>query len=170
MFSSDYCEIFKNSFFYRTPPLWWLLLHISLLALPCVSSTTEKEVSHQILLLHKPSLSTSLHYMKPSYRSLVFDFAKAEIVSETCSSNFQRSSCFFLENKRQKVLKNNHSQLKIGRPSSLSQNFTRLYFILCVFKPFLVYVPILYPLKTSENQRLLVFSGGIKWDHWSEMG
>ena len=38
------------------------------------------------------------------------------------------------------------------------------------FNPFLANVPILYPLKTSENQGFLVFSGGIKWEHWPEMG
>ena len=32
-------------------------------------------------------------------------------------------------------------------------------------------VPILYPLKTPENTfGFLVFSGGIKWEHWPEMG
>ena len=36
-----------------------------------------------------------------------------------------------------------------------------------VINPVLADVPILYPLKTPENQR---FSGGIKWEHWPEMG
>ena len=36
--------------------------------------------------------------------------------------------------------------------------------------PFLANLPVLYPLKTSEN---LWFSGvfrGMKWDHWPEIG
>ena len=37
--------------------------------------------------------------------------------------------------------------------------------------PFLAYVPILYPLKTPEIIKgLLVFSGGIKREHWPVMG
>ena len=38
--------------------------------------------------------------------------------------------------------------------------------------PFLPNAPILYPLKTPENlfSGFLVFSGGIKWEHWPEMG
>ena len=41
--------------------------------------------------------------------------------------------------------------------------------------PFLDNVTILYPLKTPENlwQKtfgFLVLSGGIKWEHWPEMG
>ena len=37
--------------------------------------------------------------------------------------------------------------------------------------PFLGYVPILYPLKTPEIIKgLLVFSGGIKREHWPVMG
>ena len=32
--------------------------------------------------------------------------------------------------------------------------------------PFPANVPILHPLKTPEN----LFSGGIKWEHWAEMG
>ena len=39
------------------------------------------------------------------------------------------------------------------------------------FNPFLSNVPILYPQKTPEkNKGCLVFSGGIKWEHWPEMG
>ena len=43
------------------------------------------------------------------------------------------------------------------------------------FSPFLVNVPILYPLKIRENQRLTpkvfwCFHGDIKWEHWTEMG
>ena len=39
------------------------------------------------------------------------------------------------------------------------------------FNPFLSNVPILYPLKTLEKTKgFLVFSGGIKWEHWPEMG
>ena len=30
--------------------------------------------------------------------------------------------------------------------------------------PFLVSIPILYPLKITENQSFLVFSGDIKWN------
>ena len=40
---------------------------------------------------------------------------------------------------------------------------------------FLANIYILYPLQTLENQKFsgwgfLVFSGGIKWEHWPEMG
>ena len=31
-------------------------------------------------------------------------------------------------------------------------------------------VPILYPLKTPENQRLSSILGGIKQEHWPQMG
>ena len=34
---------------------------------------------------------------------------------------------------------------------------------------FLASFPILYSLKPPENQSFLVFSGGIKWEHWSGM-
>ena len=36
--------------------------------------------------------------------------------------------------------------------------------------PFRGNVPYIYPLKTSENQRFLIFSGGMKSEHWPEMG
>ena len=36
--------------------------------------------------------------------------------------------------------------------------------------PFLANVPILQPLKTPKTFGFLVFSGGIKWEHWPEMG
>ena len=36
-----------------------------------------------------------------------------------------------------------------------------------LFNPFLVNVPILHLLKTSEQ---LSFSGGIKWEYWPEIG
>ena len=35
--------------------------------------------------------------------------------------------------------------------------------------PFLANVPILYPLKHQKTFGFLVFSGGIKWEHWPEM-
>ena len=35
---------------------------------------------------------------------------------------------------------------------------------------FLAKVPILYPQKTTGNQRFLLFSGDMKWEQWSEMG
>ena len=35
---------------------------------------------------------------------------------------------------------------------------------------FLPNIPFLYPLKTSENQRLQIFPGGLKRGHWEEMG
>ena len=38
------------------------------------------------------------------------------------------------------------------------------------FTPFLANVPILYLLKTKKTIDFLVFSGGIKWEHWPEMG
>ena len=54
----------------------------------------------------------------------------------------------------------------------LLQNAT--FIIKCVgtqyINPFLTNVPILYPLKTAENFGFLVFSVGIKWEHWPEMG
>ena len=28
----------------------------------------------------------------------------------------------------------------------------------------------LIPLENTKNVRFIVFSGGIKWDHWPEMG
>ena len=34
---------------------------------------------------------------------------------------------------------------------------------------FLVYVPILYPLKNQQNKGFLVFLGGIKWEHRPNM-
>ena len=36
-----------------------------------------------------------------------------------------------------------------------------------IINSFLANIPILYPLKTPEN---LWFSGGIKCEHWPEMG
>ena len=36
--------------------------------------------------------------------------------------------------------------------------------------PFLAIAPILYPLKTTEKQGFLVFSGSTKWKRWPEMG
>ena len=36
--------------------------------------------------------------------------------------------------------------------------------------PFLANNLILDPLKTPENFDFMVFSGGIKWEHWPEMG
>ena len=36
--------------------------------------------------------------------------------------------------------------------------------------PCLANVPILCSLKTTETFGFLVFSGGIKWAHWPEMG
>ena len=36
--------------------------------------------------------------------------------------------------------------------------------------PFLAHVPILYPLKTPENQRFSGVLGDIKWKHWPEIG
>ena len=45
----------------------------------------------------------------------------------------------------------------------------RRYFI-CCFNPFLANIVILCPLKTPENQRFCCVLGGIKWEHWKEMG
>ena len=36
--------------------------------------------------------------------------------------------------------------------------------------PFSTNVPLLYPLKTSENTRFLMLSGGIEVEHWFKMG
>ena len=36
--------------------------------------------------------------------------------------------------------------------------------------PFLANNLILDPQKTPENFDFMVFSGGIKWEHWPEMG
>ena len=38
-----------------------------------------------------------------------------------------------------------------------------------LFNPFLVNIPILYPLKTLKNQSFSVAFRGIKLEHWSEM-
>ena len=44
------------------------------------------------------------------------------------------------------------------------------YLIITKINPFQTNVPFLYPLKMSENQRFLTFSGGIKREHWPEIG
>ena len=36
-----------------------------------------------------------------------------------------------------------------------------------IFDPFLISVTILCPLKTPEKT---IFSGGIKWEHWPDVG
>ena len=38
-----------------------------------------------------------------------------------------------------------------------------------VINPFQSNVPFLFPLKTLENQRFLIFPGGIKMEHWHEV-
>ena len=51
------------------------------------------------------------------------------------------------------------------------QNLPQLFFQSKYLNPFLVNVPILYPLKTQENLWLsLVYSGGLQWWHCLEMG
>ena len=42
--------------------------------------------------------------------------------------------------------------------------------LLLTIIPFLSNVSTLNPLKTPQNERFLVFSGSIKWEHWPEMG
>ena len=48
----------------------------------------------------------------------------------------------------------------------LTAKFTP-YINLCLF---LASVTILHPSKTPENLDFLVFVGGIKWEHWPEVG
>ena len=46
--------------------------------------------------------------------------------------------------------------------------FHFLYFHL--INPFVPNAPFLYPLKTSENRKLFLFSGGTERVHWKQMG
>ena len=57
----------------------------------------------------------------------------------------------------------------------MSQNEQKRLLILLskyckIFNPFSTNVPLLYPLKTSENQRFSDFPGGIDVEHWLKMG
>ena len=54
-----------------------------------------------------------------------------------------------------------HEKIKLQRAQMYSP----------LINPFLANGPILYPLKTPEDQIFSgVFRGGIKWEHLSEMG
>ena len=58
---------------------------------------------------------------------------------------------------------------KGGEKDSRVENTNNIKIIVNLF---LANVPISYPpsLKTSENQRFLLFPGGRKWENWSGMG
>ena len=55
---------------------------------------------------------------------------------------------------------------------SCPQAYYLKHYLLLLFliNLFLANGPILYPLKTPENLSFLVFSRGVKWEHWPEIG
>ena len=59
--------------------------------------------------------------------------------------------------------------MTMSQKTESNQSRTAVKVILIHFW-FLANVPILRPLKTTENVWFLLFSGGVEWDRWPEMG
>ena len=58
--------------------------------------------------------------------------------------------------------------MKIIVRLKMKNNYFNTFFKFNLFLP--TDVPIIYPLKTPENQRLSGVFRGIKWEHWPEIG
>ena len=54
--------------------------------------------------------------------------------------------------------------------SDISKLKFRHTFCKCFLNSFLANIPFLYPLKTPENESGGGRGGGIKWEHWPEIG
>ena len=72
---------------------------------------------------------------------------------------------WFIDNKLGNLSGKDKTKPKILKHKSKKAEKLNLTYKGIANNPFQANVPILYPLKTPENQRFLVFSGCIKWEH-----
>ena len=64
----------------------------------------------------------------------------------------------------------NHDSTNIAVTTGNDVKSITIDYNMFMFNPFLANIPIFYYLKTPGNLCVLVFPGGIKCEHWPEMG